>query len=188
VGRLAPAGDGARGGDGIPARIAAGRARVALTLAALAVAAAVALSALLSEPTAAGGALVALGLALLAVRHPVALSVALAALVVAAAIALDRGAPAATAPLWGVALLVAGALAERALTLPGDGEIEVEALVGWLAGLGALAGVGLAAGALVLLAGTTSAGTTVAGLAAGAVLAVVPAVLARRRSAPGGRG
>jgi hypothetical protein len=60
--------------------------------------------------------------------------------------------------------------------------------VGWLAGLGALAGVGLAAGALVLLAGTTGAGTTAAGLAAGAVLAVVPAVLARRRSAQGGRG
>ncbi|HEX6621758.1 MAG TPA: hypothetical protein VF024_18995 [Solirubrobacteraceae bacterium] len=127
-------------------------------------------------------------MALLAVRHPAALSVALAALGVAAAVALDQGAPAAAAPLWGAGLLAAGALAERALTLPGDGEIEAEALVGWLAGLGALAGVGLAAGALVLLAGTTSAGTTVAGLAAGAVLAVVPAVLARRRSAQGGRG
>jgi hypothetical protein len=188
VGRLAPPGDGARGGDGIPARIAAGGARVALTLAALALAAAVALSALLSQPTPAGAALGAVGLALLAVRHPAALSVALAALVVAAAVALDQGAPPAAAPLWGAALLAAGGVAERVLTLPGDGEIEAEALVGWLAGLGALAGVGLAAGALVLLAGTTSAGTTVAGLAAGAVLAVVPAVLARRRSAPGGRG
>ena len=130
----------------------------------------------------------AAGVALLAVRHPAALSVALAALGVAAAVALDQGAPAAAAPLWGVGLLVAGALAERALTLPGDGEIEPEALVGWLAGLGALAGVGLAAGALVLLAGTTSGGTTVAGLGAAAVLAVVPAALARRRSAQGGRG
>jgi hypothetical protein len=128
----------------------------------------------------------AVGLTLLAVRHPAALSVALAALGVAAAVALDQGAPAAAAPLWGAGLLVAGALAERALTLPGDGEIEAEALVGWLAGLGALAGVGLAAGALVLLAGTTSGGTTVAGLAAGAVLAIVPVVLARRRSAQGG--
>ena len=130
----------------------------------------------------------AVGLGLLAVRHPPALSVALAALGVAAAVALDQGAPAAAAPLWGAGLLTAGALAERALTLPGDGEVEAEALVGWLAGLGALAGVGLAAGALVLLAGTTNAGTTVAGLAAGAVLAVVPAALARRRSAQGGRG
>ena len=95
----------------------------------------------------------AIGLALLAVRHPAALSVSLAALGVAAAVALDQGAPAAAAPLWGAGLLVAGALAERALTLPGDGEIEAEALIGWLAGLGALAGVGLAAGALVLLAG-----------------------------------
>jgi hypothetical protein len=118
----------------------------------------------------------AVGLGLLAVRHPPALSVALAALGVAAAVALDQGAPAAAAPLWGAGLLTAGALAERALTLPDDGEVEAEALVGWLAGLGALAGVGLAAG------------TTVAGLAAGAVLAVVPAVLARRRSAQGGRG
>ncbi len=122
------------------------------------------------------------------VPHPGALGIALAALVVAAAVALDRGASAAAAPLWGTGLLVAGALAERTLILPAGGEIEAEALVGWLAGLGALAGVGLAAGALVLLAGTTSAGTTVAGLAAAAVLAVVPAVLARRRGAVGGRG
>ncbi len=125
----------------------------------------------------------ALGLALLAVRHPLALCAALATLGGAAAVALDQGAPAAAAPLWGVGLLTAGALAERALILPAGGEVEPEALVAWLAGLGALAGVGLAAGALVLLAGTTSAGTTVAGLAAAAVLAVVPAVLARRRTA-----
>jgi hypothetical protein len=130
----------------------------------------------------------AVGLGLLAVRHPAALTVALAALGVAAAVALDQGAPAAAAPLWGVGLLAAGALAERGLILPGDGEIEADALVGWLAGLGALAGVGLAAAALVLLAGTASGGTTVVGLAAGAVLAVVPAVLARRRSAEDGRG
>ena len=159
-----------------------------LALAALAVAAAVALSALLSRPTTAGVLLGAAGLALLAVRHPAALSLALAALGVAAAVALDQGAPAAAAPLWGTALLAAGALAERALTMPGDGEVEAEALIGWLAGLGVLAGVGLAAGALVLLAGTTSAGTTVAGLAAAAVLAIVPALLARRRSVQGGRG
>jgi hypothetical protein len=143
---------------------------------------------LLTEPTGAGAVLGAAGLALLAVRHPAALSVALAALGVAAAVALDQGAPAAAAPLWGAGLLVAGALAERALTLPGDGQIEADALVGWLAGLGALAGVALAAAALVLLAGTASGGTTVVGLAAGAVLAVVPAVLARRRSAQNGRG
>ncbi|MGZ6645128.1 MAG: hypothetical protein ACXVFT_25260 [Solirubrobacteraceae bacterium] len=143
---------------------------------------------MLAEPTGAEAVLGTVGLALLAVRHPAALSVALAALGVAAAVALDQGAPAAAAPLWGAGLLVAGALAERALTLPAGGEIEADALVGWLAGLGALAGVGLAAGALVLLAGTASGGTTVAGLAAAAVLAVVPAVLARRRSAQGGRG
>jgi len=130
----------------------------------------------------------AAGLALLVVRHPAALSIALAALGVAAAVALDHGAPAAAAPLWGVGLLVAAALAERALTLRGDGEIEADALIGWLAGLGALAGVALAAGALVLLAGTASGGTTVAGLAAAAVLAVVPALLARRRSAQDGQG
>ena len=129
----------------------------------------------------------AVGLALLVVRHPLALSVALAALGVAAALALDHGAPAATAPLWGVSLLTAGALAERALVLPADAEVEADALVDALAGLGALAGVGLAAGALVLLAGTTSGGATVAGLAAGAVLAVVPAGLERRRTAQGGR-
>jgi hypothetical protein len=132
--------------------------------------------------------LTAAGLALLAVRHPAALVGALVALTVATAVALDEGAAPAAAPLWGAGLLAAGALAERALTLPRDGEIEAEALVGWLAGLGALGGVGLAAGALVLLAATTSAGTTIAGLAAGAVLAVVPAVLARRRAWQGGRG
>jgi hypothetical protein len=159
-----------------------------MALAALAVAAVVVLSALLAAPTGAGVVLGAAGLALLAVRHPAALTAALAALGVAAAVALDEGATAAAAPLWGAGLLAAGALAERALTLPPDGEIEADALVGWLAGLGALAGVGLAAGALVLLAATTRAGTTVAGLVAGAVLAVVPAVLARRRTAQGGRG
>jgi hypothetical protein len=148
----------------------------------------VALSALLSARTGAGVVLTVAGLALLAVRHPAALAGALAALAVATAVALDQGAAPAAAPLWGVGLLVAGALAERALTLPGDGKIEADALVGWLAGLGVLAGVGLAAGALVLLAATTSAGTTVAGLAAGAVLAVVPAVLARRRLSQGGGG
>ena len=107
---------------------------------------------------------------------------------VAVSVALDHGAAPAAAPLWGAGLLAAGALAERALTLPGDGEIEAEALVGWLAGLGALAGVGVAAGAVVLLAATTSAGTAAASLAAGAVLAVVPAVLARRRMTSGGGG
>jgi hypothetical protein len=152
------------------------------------VAAAVALSALLAEPTGAGVVLGAGGLALLAVRHPAALVGGLAALAVATAAALDQGAPSAAAPLWGAGLLVAGALAERALTLPGDGELEVDALLGWLSGLGMLAGVGLAAGALVLLGATTSAGTVAVGLVAGAVLAVVPAVLARRRLGRGGRG
>ena len=147
-----------------------------------------ALSALLAASTGAGVVLTAAGLALLAVRHPAALAGALAALAVATAVALDQGAAPAAAPLWGAGLLAAGALAERGLTLPDDGEIEADALVAWLAGLGALAGVGLAAGALVLLAATTSAGTTVAGLAAGAVLAVVPAVLARAPDDAGGGG
>ena len=116
-------------------------------------------------------------------------SVALAALGVAAAVALDQGAPAAAAPLWGAGLLVAGALAERALTLPGDGEIEADALVGWLAGLGALAGVGARRRRRSSCSpGRRAAGRPSSGLAAGAVLAVVPAVLARRRSAQGGRG
>jgi hypothetical protein len=148
----------------------------------------VAISALLSASTGAGVVLTAAGLALLAVRHPAALAGALVALAVATAVALDQGAAPAAAPLWGAGLLAAGALAERGLTLPDDGEIEADALVAWLAALGALAGVGLAAGALVLLAATTSAGTTIAGLAAGAVLAVVPAVLARRRLTAGGGG
>ena len=90
--------------------------------------------------------------------------------------------------MWGAGLLVATAMAERALVLPADAQLEPEALIGWLASLGVLAGVGLAAGALVLLAGTTDAGTTVVGLAAGAALAIAPAVLARRRLAHGGRG
>jgi hypothetical protein len=152
------------------------------------IAGAVALSALLSASSGAGVVLAAAGLALLAVRHPAALAGALGALAVATAVAVDQGATPAAAPLWGAGLLVAGALAERGLTLPDDGEIDADALVAWLAGLGALAGVGVAAGALVLVAATTSAGTTVAGLAAGAVLAVVPAVLARRRTAQGGGG
>ena len=96
---------GARGGDGIPARIAARRARLALALAALVVAAAVALSALLSAATGAGVVLTAAGLALLAVRHPAALAGALAALAVAIAVALDQGAAPAAAPLWGAGLL-----------------------------------------------------------------------------------
>lgn len=152
------------------------------------IAGAVALSALLSASSGAGVVLAAAGLALLAVRHPAALAGALGALAVATAVAVDQGATPAAAPLWGAGLLVAGALAERGLTLPDDGEIDADALVAWLAGLGALAGVGVAAGALVLVAATASAGTTVAGLAAGAVLAVVPAVLARRRTAQGGGG
>jgi hypothetical protein len=126
----------------------------------------------------------AVGLGLLAVRHPAALSVALAALGVAAAVALDQGAPAAAAPLWGAGLLLAGALAERAQGLPPAGEIEEGALAAWLAGIGALAGGGLAAGALVLLAAGADAGTAALGLAAGALLAVVPAALARRGRAP----
>jgi hypothetical protein len=148
---------------------------------------AIALSAVLAEPTLAGVVLGAAGVGLLAVRHPAALAVAPVALGVAVAVALDRGAPPATAPLWGAALLTAAALAERGLTLSPDGEVDADALVGWLAGLGVLAGIGLAAGALVLLAATTTAGTTVLGLAAAAVLAIVPAVLARRRSTRSGR-
>jgi len=137
---------------------------------------------------AAGIPVAVLGLAAYLTILSTTLSSRVEAAAIAAAVALDQGAPAAAAPLWGAGLLVAGALAERALTLPGDGEIEADALVGWLAGLGTLAGVALAAAALVLLAGTASGGTTVVGLAAGAVLAIVPAVLARRRGAEDGRG
>jgi hypothetical protein len=128
-----------------------------------------------------GGALAAVaGLALLVARHPAALAAGLVALALAAGIAIDAGAAQASAPLWGTGLLVAGALAERALALPAAGEIEVPALVAWLAGLCVLAGIGLAAAALVLLAATTGAGTAAVGLAAAALLAVVPAGLARR--------
>ena len=138
------------------------------------------LSAVLSAPTAAGTALAVAGLALLAVRHPFALMAAIAALGVATGVAIHEGASTAGAPLWGVGLLVAAQLAERALALPDDGEIEADALVAWLAALGTLAGAGLAAGALVLLAARGSIGATAAGLVAAALLAVLPAWLGRR--------
>ena len=138
------------------------------------------LSAVLSAPTAAGTALAVAGLALLAVRHPFALIAAIAALGVATGVAIHEGASTAGAPLWGVGLLVAAQLAERALELPDDGEIEADALVAWLAALGTLAGAGLAAGALVLLAARGSIGATAAGLVAAALLAVLPAWLGRR--------
>ena len=138
------------------------------------------LSAVLSAPTAAGTALAGAGLALLAVRHPLALTAAIAALGVATGVAIHEGASTAAAPLWGAGLLVAAALAERALDLPDDGEIEADALIAWLAALGTLAGGGLAAGALVLLAARASIGATAAGLVAAALLAVLPARLGRR--------
>ena len=141
---------------------------------------AVALSAWLAAPTAAVAALAAVGLALPASRRPATVGVALIALACAAGVALDHGAAPAAAPLWGAGLLVAGGLAERAVTLPPAGEVEVGALVAWLAGLGALAGAGLATAAIVLLAAGTSLGSSVAGVAAGALLAVIPAALARR--------
>ena len=53
-------------------------------------------------------------------------------------------------------------------------------VVAWLAALGTLAGAGLAAGALVLLAARGSIGATAAGLVAAALLAVLPAWLGRR--------
>ena len=53
-------------------------------------------------------------------------------------------------------------------------------VVAWLAALGTLAGGGLAAGALVLLAARASIGATAAGLVAAALLAVLPARLGRR--------
>lgn len=137
------------------------------------------LSAVLSAPTAAGTALAVASLALLAVRHPFALIAAIAALGVATGVAIHEGASTAGAPLWGVGLLVAAQLAERALELPDNGEIEADALVAWLAALGTLAGAGLAAGALVLLAARGSIGATAAGLVAAALLAVLPALLAR---------
>ena len=138
------------------------------------------LSAVLSAPTGAGTALAVAGLVALAVRHPFALVAALAALGIAVAVAIDHGAASSGSPLWGAGLLAAGHLAERALDLP-DGEIEVDALVAWLAALGTLAGIGLAAGALVLVAAHASTGATVAGLVAAALLAVFPARLARGR-------
>jgi hypothetical protein len=138
------------------------------------------LSAVLSAPTGAGIALAVAGLVLLAVRHPVALVAALAALGVATGLAIDEGAAPSAAPLWGAGLLVAAQLAERALELSEDGELEADALVAWLAALGTLAGGGLAAGALVLLAARADLGTSIAGLVAGALLAVLPARLARR--------
>jgi hypothetical protein len=144
----------------------------------------VALSAWLAAPTAAVAGLAALGLVLPASRRPGTVGVALTALACAAGEALDHGAAPATAPLWGAGLLVAGSLAERALTLPADGEVEVAALVGWLAGLGALTGAGLAAAAVVLLAAGTNVAGPVAGVAAGTLLAVVPATLAWHLSGP----
>jgi hypothetical protein len=135
----------------------------------------------LSAPTGAGTALAIAGLALLAVRHPFALLAAIAALAIAIGAAIHEGASPAAAPLWGAGLLVAAQLAERALELPDDGEIEADALIAWLAALGTLAGAGLAAGALVLLAARASIGATAAGLIAAALLAVVPARLARAR-------
>ena len=134
----------------------------------------------LAAPTAAVAALGAAGLALPASRRPTTIGVAVIALAGAAAVALDHGAAPAAAPLWGAGLLVAGGLAERAVTLPPAGEVEVAALVAWLAGLGALAGAGLATAAIVLLAAGTSLAGSVAGVAAGALLAVIPAALARR--------
>ena len=136
---------------------------------------------MLSAPTGAGTALAIAGLALLAVRHPFALVAAIAALGIATGVAIHEGASPAAAPLWGAGLLVAAQLAERALEVPDDGEIEADALIGWLAALGTLAGAGLAAGALVLLAARASIGATAAGLIAAALLAVVPARLARAR-------
>jgi hypothetical protein len=126
------------------------------------------------------------GLALLAVRHPLAHVASVAALGAALAVAIHEGAPASGAPLWGAGLLVAAHLAERALDMPRDGEIEVGALIAWLAALGTLAGVGLAAGALVLVAAGIDLGSAAAGLVAAALLAVVPARLARSATRRGG--
>jgi hypothetical protein len=84
------------------------------------------------------------------------------------------------APLWGAALLASAAVAERALTMPVAGAIEIAAIVAWVAGVGAIVGGGLTASAAVLLASGGAPASSSAGLAAGALLAVVPAVLARR--------
>jgi hypothetical protein len=104
---------------------------------------------------------------------------AIAAMGIATGVAIHEGASPAAAPLWGAGLLVAAQLAERALDLPDDGEIEADALIAWLAAVGTLAGAGLAAGALVLVAARASIGATAAGLIAAALIAVLPALLAR---------
>lgn len=126
----------------------------------------------------------ALGLALPASGRPRTVGIALVALAGAAGAALHHGAGPAAAPLWGAGLLAAGSLAERATTLPPAGQIDVAALVGWLAGIGTLAGAGLAAAAIVLLAAGTSLSSSIAGIAAGALLAIIPAALSRRVKAP----
>ena len=140
------------------------------------------MSAWLAAPTAPVGVLAVVGLGLPASRRPGTVGVALIALVCGAGVALHDGAAPATAPLWGAGLLISGGLAERALTLPAAGEIEVAALVGWIAGLAALAGAGLAAGAIVLLAAGSSLSGPVAGLVSGVLVAAIPAALARRLS------
>jgi len=99
--------------------------------------------------------------------------------------ALHEGAAPGAAPLWGAGLLAAAALAERALLLGAEGEVEAGALVAWLAGVGTLVAGGLAAGALVLVAAQTGTRAAAAGLAAAALLAVLPAALARGGAARG---
>jgi hypothetical protein len=173
------------GGDGIPARIAAGRAALAARAGAVALAAIVALSAWLSAPRAAVAVPALAGVALLALRRAPALAIAAVALAVAVGAALHEGAAPGAAPLWGAGLLAAAALAERALLLGGDGEVEAGALIAWLAGVGTLVAGGLAAGALVLVAAQTGTRAAAAGLAGAALLAVLPAALARRRAARG---
>jgi hypothetical protein len=121
------------------------------------------------------------GLVLPMSRRPWTVGVAAIALACAAGIALHDGAPPSVAPLWGTGLLVATGLAERAIGMPAVGEVEVEALAAWLAGMGALAGAGLAASAVVLLAsGGASFSSPATGVVAGVSLAVAPAALARR--------
>jgi hypothetical protein len=126
-------------------------------------------------------ALAAAGLVLPISRRPWTVGVAMIALVCAAGIALHDGAPASVAPLWGTGLLVAAGLAERAVGMPAAGEVEIDALVTWLAGMGALAAAGLAASAVVLLASSGAVfSSPVAGVLAGVSLAVAPAALAQR--------
>jgi hypothetical protein len=156
---------------------------VIATLAAFLLALVVALSAWLAVSTGIVAVLGGVGLLLLAMRRPGVVGLAVVVLASAVGIALHDGAATAAAPLWGTGLLVAGGLAERAGTLPPAGEVEIAALVGWLAGLGALAGIGLAAAAIVLLAADANVGNSIAGVTAGALLAVIPALLARRLSA-----